>query len=538
MHHAYRSIGLADVCVVEHASLLTTIHHLINVDQLKNFLTHSKLNSMILQRLTSDVFRTLVIAIFVILGSRQSLSVEPPAPLLPVPSERQIHWHEMEYYGFVHFTTNTFTGKEWGYGDESPEVFNPTDCDVASMAKVAKESGMKGLIITAKHHDGFCLWPSRYTDHDIAASPYKNGNGDIVDEMAKGCRDQGIRFGVYLSPWDRNHVHYGSAEYVDYYRNQLAELLTNYGPLFEVWFDSANGGDGFYGGAKETRKIDAKTYYEWEKTWAIVREKQPSAVMFSDRGPDVRWVGNETGAGSETNWAMLRDEEFESKDAKHQILLTGQIDGTLWVPAEVDVSIRPGWFYHSEEDDKVSSVEHLVDIYYNSIGNGANLLLNVPPDRRGQFHETDIKRLKEFHEVISKTFEIDLAKNASVKSNHTRGNDNQFDPAHLTDGDRDTYWAVDDDVTQAELEIDLGDVKSIDRIRMQEFVRLGQRIKGFAIDAHVDGQWKEIASGTTIGVRRILRFDPVDAKALRLRILDSRACPTLSTFEAYRSPKQ
>ncbi|SMP68918.1 alpha-L-fucosidase [Neorhodopirellula lusitana] len=486
---------------------------------------------------TTVIAGVLLLGMVHLLGATDGMATEPPAPLLPVPTERQLRWHELEYYGFVHFTTNTFTDKEWGFGDESPGVFNPTDCDADSMAKVAKESGMKGLIITAKHHDGFCLWPSRYTEHDLAASPYKNGAGDLVGEMAKGCRDNGILFGVYLSPWDRNHAQYASADYVRYYRNQLRELTTNYGPLFEVWFDGANGGDGFYGGANETRRIDAKTYYEWDKTWAIVRKEQPMAVMFSDRGPDVRWVGNESGSGSETNWAMLRDTDFESQKAKLKILSVGQIDGTLWVPAEVDVSIRPGWFYHADQDDQVKSLDQLLDIYYSSIGNGANLLLNVPPDRRGRFHETDIQRLKEFHQVIAKTFANDLAKEAVVSGSNTRGNDPRFTAANLTDGDRNTYWATDDGVTQAELEIDLGEAKSVDRLRIQEHVQLGQRIKEFAVDANIGNQWEEIATGTTIGVRRILRFDPVTTTGLRLRILDSRACPTISTFEAYRSPE-
>ena len=239
-----------------------------------------------------------------------ALAAEPPAPFGPLPTERHLRWHEMEYYGFIHFTVNTFTDKEWGYGDESPEIFNPTDLDPRQWAEVARKAGMKALIITAKHHDGFCLWPSKYTEHSVKNSPWKDGKGDVLAELAAACKANGLRMGVYLSPWDRNHADYGKPQYIEYYRNQLRELLTDYGDICEVWFDGANGGDGFYGGARETRRIDRRTYYDWPNTWKIVRELQPMAVMFSDGGPDVRWVGNESGAGSETNWATLRRAEF------------------------------------------------------------------------------------------------------------------------------------------------------------------------------------------------------------------------------------
>ncbi|TWT82854.1 Alpha-L-fucosidase [Planctomycetes bacterium CA13] len=463
-------------------------------------------------------------------------AAEPPAPVLPVPSERQLRWHEMEYYGFIHFTTNTFTGLEWGYGDESPAIFNPTDCDPNQWASVAKQVGMRGLIITAKHHDGFCLWPSQYSEHTIKHSPFKNGTADMVGELAEACRKHELQMGVYLSPWDRNHAKYGSPEYIEYYRNQLTELTTNYGPLFEVWFDGANGGDGFYGGAKETRRIDADTYYDWDNTWSIVRRHQPMAVMFSDGGPDIRWVGNESGKGSETNWAMIRRTEFAPGRGDREALGSGQLDGTHWVPAEVDVSIRPGWFYHAEQDEQVKSLQQLIDIYYSSIGNGANLLLNVPPDRRGRFHEADVARLIEFGRVIEKTFDDDLAKSKPASASNVRGKDDQFTAANVTDGDRRSYWATDDGVMTGELVVDLQQPTCFDRIRVQEFIQLGQRIKKFAIDARVGDDWQPVATGTTVGPRRVMRIDPVTANAVRIRILDSRACPTLSTLELYQSP--
>jgi alpha-L-fucosidase len=267
--------------------------------------------------------------------------VNPPEPCGPVSSDRQLAWHEMEYYMFVHFTVNTFTDKEWGYGDEKESVFNPTGLDCSQWAKVAKDAGMKGIIITAKHHDGFCLWPSEFTEHSVKNSLWRDGKGDVLKELRQACDDYGLKMGVYLSPWDRNSAVYSTPEYLIYYRNQLRELLTDYGNIFEVWFDGANGGDGFYGGASETRHIDNKTYYDWPNTHKIVRELQPIAVMFSDAGPDVRWVGNERGMGSLTNWCLLNKDEMYPGGHFAAMLGEGQENGNYWVPAEVDVSIRP-----------------------------------------------------------------------------------------------------------------------------------------------------------------------------------------------------
>ena len=477
------------------------------------------------------------LTLLAVLGTCVSASaVEPPAPFGPLPTERHLRWHDMEYYGFIHFTVNTFTDKEWGYGDESPQLFHPSELDVRQWAAVARQAGMQGLIITAKHHDGFCLWPSRYTEHSVKNSPWKGGQGDVLAELAAACRENGLRMGVYLSPWDRNYPAYGSPRYLDYYRNQLRELLTNYGEVFEVWFDGANGGDGYYGGARETRRIDNRTYYDWPNTWSLVRELQPLAVMFSDGGPDVRWVGNEAGAGSETNWAPLRRDEFLPGLADIRALPHGHADGTHWVPAEVDVSIRPGWFYHASQDDKVKTVDQLLEIYYRSVGNGCNLLLNIPPDRRGRFHEIDCARLLELRKVLDATFARDLAQGKPVTASNTRGNDSRFAAAKLTDGDRGSYWAADDEVRTAELVVDLGAPGELNRVRVQEHIPLGQRIESFALDARVQGAWQEIATGTTIGPRRILRTATVTADAVRLRVTASRACPTISTLEVYLAP--
>ena len=317
----------------------------------------------------------------------------------------------------MHFTVNTFTDKEWGYGDEPESVFAPTALDARQWARVAREAGMKGLILTAKHHDGFCLWPSAFTEHSVKRSPWREGKGDVVAEFVKACRAEGLLVGLYLSPWDRNHAEYGRPAYLDYYRAQLRELLSNYGELFEVWFDGANGGDGYYGGARETRRIDNRTYYQWPDTWSLVRQLQPGAVMFSDAGPDVRWVGNEKGLGFETTWYGLdRQSTYPGDPAYAKTLAMGRIDASDWVPPEVDVSIRPGWFYHPAEDDKVKSVDQLMEIYYASVGRGTTLLLNVPPDRRGLFHETDVERLRGLRQAIDRTFRRDVAREARATS--------------------------------------------------------------------------------------------------------------------------
>jgi alpha-L-fucosidase len=320
--------------------------------------------------------------------------VSPPEAVFPVPSERQLAWHELEQYAFICYTVNNFTDKEWGYGDESPSVFNPSELDAEQWASTVKAAGLKGIILTCKHHDGFCLWPSQYTEHSVKNSPYRDGKGDVVKEVSDACRKYGLKFGVYLSPWDRNHARYGEPEYITCFRNQLTELLSNYGEVVEVWFDGANGGDGYYGGAREVRKIDNRTYYDWPNTHALVRKLAPKAVMFSDAGPDIRWCGNERGYAGATNWCMIDiDTIYPGKPGINDILNSGSETGTSWIPAEVDVSIRPGWFYHASEDGKVRTPENLLKLYLESVGRGANLLLNLPPDTRGLIHENDVKAL-------------------------------------------------------------------------------------------------------------------------------------------------
>jgi len=478
--------------------------------------------------------KRLLFLLLVLLGLISCTEVKPPEPLGPVPSERQLAWHELEYYMFVHFTVNTFTDKEWGYGDEPESIFNPTALDCRQWARTASEAGMKGIIITAKHHDGFCLWPSAFTDHSVKNSPWKKGDGDILRDLRQACNEYGLKMGIYLSPWDRNSAVYGTPEYLVYYRNQLKELLQNYGDIFEVWFDGANGGDGYYGGARESRKIDNKTYYDWPVTHQLVRDLQPQTVMFSDAGPDVRWVGNERGMGSTTNWCLLnRDSMYPGGDFA-QILGEGHRDGAYWVPAEVDVSIRPGWFWHENQDTLVRSPENLLELYYSSVGRNSNLLLNVPPDKRGLINERDVSSLISFRKLREKEFEVNLASGKRITASSVRGK--QYNPMYLNDGKAETYWSAKEGSVTADIIIDLGGETKVDRIILQEFIRLGQRVEEFSVEAYVDGNWRSILEGTTIGYKVIRKFPEVSATAIKVIISKSKACPVLSNIELYNAP--
>jgi alpha-L-fucosidase len=442
----------------------------------------------------------------------------------------------MEFYGFVHFTVNTFTDKEWGYGDESEAVFNPTDFDADQIAATAKDAGMKGLILTAKHHDGFCLWPSKYTQHSVKNSPWKNGKGDVVKELSDACRRHGLRFGVYLSPWDRNQKDYATPEYLTYYRNQLRELLTQYGDIFTVWFDGANGGDGYYGGARETRKIDARTYYDWENTRRIVRELMPMAVMFSDAGPDFRWVGNENGIAGDPCWATL-NAAGRYPGGSSDGLNSGERPGTDWIPAECDVSIRPGWFYHPKEDEKVKTPAQLLDIYYKSVGRGACLNLNIPPDRRGHIHENDVRALKEFRGIVQATFAKNIAERARFTASNVRAGSEQFGPRNLVGASVGKYWATEDNVTTPNVVLEFEHPVTFNVVSLREYLPLGQRIEGFALDQWQDGNWAEIAKGTSIGNRRLLRGKYITCDKIRLRITQAPVCPALAELGLFAEPE-
>src|SRR5438128_953542 len=465
--------------------------------------------------------------------------VDAPAPFPPLPAPRQLAWHDLEFYGFVHFTVNTFTNREWGDGDESPTLFNPTDFDADQIVGAAKGGGMKGLILTCKHHDGFCLWPSRYTEHSVKNSPWRGGRGDVVKEISAACARQDVKFGVYLSPWDRNHKDYGRPEYLTYYRNQLRELLTEYGPIFEIFFDGANGGDGYYGGAYERREIDNKTYYDWSNTWRLVRELQPNTVLFSDAGPDIRWVGNERGIAGETCWATSNRAAFSPGNADTARLNSGDRPGTHWVPAECDVSIRPGWFYHNHEDGQVKTPAQLVDLHYSSIGRGASFLLNLPPDRRGRIHENDVRSLREFRRILDATFSTNLASGEGARvsaSNSRGGRDPRFAPANGLEGKRDTYWATDDGERTPSLSLELPREVSFNVVRLREYLPLGQRVESIVIDGWQHGQWVEFGNATSIGNCRLIRGPRVTTSRVRLRVMKASVCPAISELGLFAEP--
>jgi alpha-L-fucosidase len=455
--------------------------------------------------------------------------VAAPRPFGATPSDRQWRWHAREQYAFIHFSMNTFTDKEWGYGDEDPKLFNPTDFDADQIVAAAKAGGLRGLILTAKHHDGFCLWPTLLTEHCVRNSPYKGGKGDIVREMADACRRANLPFGLYLSPWDRNHAEYGRPAYVAYYRSQLTELCTRYGALFEVWFDGANGGDGYYGGARETRKIDAPRYYDWPSIVALVHKLQPDACTFDPLGADIRWVGNEDGVAGDPCWPTMPDHPYVQTEGN-----SGVRGGALWWPAETDVSIRPGWFYHSDEDSKVKSPERLIRLYDESVGRGTNLNLNLPPDRRGRIPDQDVRILQSFGDAIRATFASDLAQGAIAHASATRGPG--FEPRRVLDGNRETYWSAPDGTTTPVLTLDLRPGTVFDVVRLREYLPLGARVTRFAIDAEIAGTWRTLAEHQCISAQRVIRLPaPIAARRVRLRVLEAPVCPAITEFALFRS---
>ena len=460
--------------------------------------------------------------------------VLPPEPILPVPEPKQVEWQQMETYAFIHFGLNTFNDREWGYGDTDPKTFNPTNLDCEQWAQTLVKAGMKGVILTAKHHDGFCLWPFEGTDYSVKNSPWKNGQGNVVKELSEACKKYGLKFAVYLSPWDRHQANYGTPEYLPYFYAQLHDLLTNYGPVFEVWFDGANGGDGWYGGAKDICTIDRKNYYNYPRIYEMLDSIQPQAIIFSDGGPGCRWVGNEKGFAGATNWSFLRKGEVHPGYDKSYELQYGHPDGNQWVPAECDVSIRPGWFYHPEEDDRVKSPDQLVDLYYRSVGHNATLLLNFPVDRRGLIHPVDSANAVRFHEMIQQQLKTNLVAGMIPKVSNERGGD--FVASALTDDNFDTYWATEDGVTTADIEFSFDTPTRMNRMMLQEYIPLGQRVKAFVVEYLDKDTWLPVKLNeetTTIGYKRLLRFETVETKGIRIRITDARGPLCLSSVGVY-----
>ena len=447
-----------------------------------------------------------------------------PEPFGPVPSASQLAWQKMETNLFVHFGPNTFSGVEWGDGTEPEDLFRPSELDCRQWASVARAGGFRGIILTAKHHDGFCLWPSATTSHTVAGSSWKEGKGDVLKELSQACREYGLSFGVYLSPWDRHHPAYGTKDYNALYARALEEVHTGYGPVFEQWFDGACG-EGPGG------KLQ---HYDWPLFHSAVLEHSPQAVMFSDVGPGCRWVGNESGTAGETNWSRLDTEGFTPGlgAPPADTLQQGNIHGASWIPAEADVSIRPGWFWRASEDDKVKSVEELLDIYYRTVGRNALLLLNIPADDRGLLPAKDSAVVAAFYMRLEGIFSRNLADGATLRASASRGG--KFGPENLLSQDYDRFWAVPDRVLTPEVELRLPAPQTFNRILLQEYIPLGQRVASFTVEALLDGRWHTIAEGTTIGYKRILLTDaPVTTSRIRLRITQSLACPVLNRLGLY-----
>jgi len=474
---------------------------------------------------------------------------EPPAPYGAVPSERQLRWHETEMFSIIHFGLNTYTDREWGYGNEDPALFNPKARDAGQVVSALKRGGMRGVVFVAKHHDGFCLWPTQTTGHNISKSPWREGKGDLVREYADAAKKHGLRFGVYCSPWDRNSAAYGTPAYLPIYQAQLRELLSNYGTLFEVWFDGANGGDGFYGGAREKRNIDRYTYYDWPNTWGLVRQLQPSACIFGDVGPDCRWVGNEKGYAAAESWATFTPKgrtdparPANGDSMNHIEGPAGHRDGAAWIPAECDVPLRKGWFWHPDEDPTVRTPETLLDIYFNSVGKGGCMNLGVAPNRDGLVCEVDARALDVFGGTLRALFAVNYAAGAVASADAVRawqpetGKSHPYAPANVLDGDRYSYWATDDGVTNATLTLTLPALAAFNVIRLRENIKLGHRVDGFAVDVWQDDAWKEYASGQSIGACRLLRGPKVKSDRVRLRVTRAAACPCISDFGLFLTP--
>lgn len=451
---------------------------------------------------------------------------ESPAPYGALPSKAQLEWQKMETNMFVHFGPNTFTNAEWGDGTESEDVFAPADLDCRQWVATAKAAGMKGVIITAKHHDGFCLWPNPVSRHTVAQSSWKDGRGDVLRELSDACREYGLKFGVYVSPWDRNDPHYGTDDYNDVFRRTLESALGGYGDVFEQWFDGACGE-----GPDGKRQV-----YDWELFNSTVFRMQPEAVIFSNVGPGCRWVGNEYGSAGSTCWGTMNIGELTpSSPADCDRLNQGEAGGERWVPAETDVSIRPGWFWRESENSRVKSLDELLKIYYESVGRNSLLLLNVPADRRGHIHEIDSTRLMEFRAALDDIFAENLAEGAVADATATRGGSRKFAAANLLDGDYDSFWAVDDDVLTPSVTVIFNSPKKFNRIVLQEYIPLGQRIAGFTIEAlSRDGLWHNIASGTTVGYKRIVLVPQTEATAVRVNIDEALACPVLNSLAVYQ----
>lgn len=459
------------------------------------------------------------------------------------PSKRQLQWQQVEFYSFFHFGINTFTDSEWGHGNEDPKIFNPVNLDATQWVSACKAAGMKGVLLTCKHHDGFCLWPSKYTDYSVKSTPWKDGKGDVVREVSEACKEFGLKFGIYLSPWDMHEKCYGDSEkYNEYFLNQLTELLSEYGEIFSVWFDGACGE-----GPNGKRQV-----YDWTSYYSLIRQLQPNAVI-SICGPDVRWCGNEAGSCRNSEWSVvpstlydaekIQDESQKSDNTEFRNKIKSvdedlgsrnvieNVDNLIWYPCEVDTSIRPGWFYHSNEDDKIKSLDELLKIYYSSIGGNATLLLNIPPDTNGLLHKNDVIRLKELGKALTEAFKLDFTSTATAIASETQSNHHNIN--NVFNDDTSLFWCPKEGTEEVTIQIDLNQNYSFDKILLSEHIESGQRIEAFVIEYLNDNQWTHLYTGTTIGYKKICLFNKVEAQHVRIRITHSRWCPTLQRVGIY-----
>ena len=454
-----------------------------------------------------------------------------PQRSYPVPTKQQLEWQQLETYAFIHFGLNTFNDMEWGFGDTPTHTFNPTDLDCEQWVLTLKNCGMKGIIFTAKHHDGFCLWPTETTGYSIQNTYYKEGHGDLVRELADACKKHGMKFGLYLSPWDRNQADYGYQGYVEVYHQQIKELTSNYGELFEFWFDGANGGTGWYGGANEMRSIVAEHYYDYEKARDIVWSHSPNAAIFGGTVPTLRWIGNEGGWADATQWCTYSLDFNDLNNAK--LLSTGIPDGEVWLPAEVDVSIRPGWFYHAREDSLVKTVDQLMELYDHSVGRNANLLLNFPVNKEGRIPSIDSAVAVAWYQRLQHEFAENLLLDSKVNANSTRGRG--FKASNVLK-DNGCYWASEDGVTQGELVFTMKEPVRMNAVVLQERLSLGQRVKSFTVCYWANGHWLPVETSepmTTIGHKRIVRFQTITTDQLRVRFNSRKGPVCIDQVGAY-----
>ena len=471
-------------------------------------------------------------------------AAEPPAPYGAVPSEKQIQWHRLEWYGFVHYGINTFIGADWGYGDEDPALFNPPNLEADEIVGAFKKAGMKGLIFTAKHHIGFCHWPTKSTDYNLTKSPWKDGKGDVVREFADACKRQGMLFGVYISPWDRHSANYGGPGYLKEFYTQIEETLTNYGDVFEMWFDGCNKGTGYYGGARETRNVgDADTYYNFPHVVELINRLQPNCIVWGAAGHgDVMWGGSEEGFVKYPYWNVT-DVTGKVYEMAPRNLPDKESPNERWLPFEADTSMTGRfWYWHNDLDKFLKSPRKLMDdVYMKSVGRGANLILNVPVNKDGVIDAQTKNALLRLGKARELLLASDCALDAKGTASNVRGEDvQQFGPGKLTDNDIESYWCTDDDVTTGEVELQLKKPATFDVVRVREQIRLGQRVQNFAVDAWVDGKWVTIdaeePNGKSIGHQVMRRVQPTTTDRVRLRITRSRACPCISELSLLKMP--